>query len=745
MAIYPEKDVSLLQNTSGNLTSQTVYPEVDTSVLPGVPGQRGPTGPQGPRGADSTVAGPTGPSGDTGPTGPTGAAGATGPAGATGATGPQGPSGVIAVSSPITNSGTSTSAQLGLNQSALVIAESQVTNLTSDLASKANLSGATFTGDLSAPNLTLSGNLVVNGTQTIINTTNLAVSDSIIYLSDTQYASDSLDIGIYGAYGSPGGTIGNHKHTGLVRDHTDGVWKIFSNGVEPSSGTINFSGANYDTLLAGSFKVNGGTSSQFLKADGSTDSTTYIPSSSGLYASNPTLTAIDSVNAGGVINWAPSNPSSGGTTWSIDSLWDSNYSVLRILNSGDPLNPVFSIYPGGTGVNSSFFNGNLDVNAQLSSSTLYVTDTSNLSGDTTVGGTTYSTYFQVVSDVNSSTVGSYVSSIYSSGSNNLQTWGINASYSGSNGNVNSATNVGTISSTGAVTFKSGLTLNNSTLTSSSPLTVTNNAAAIVVGKIKGAASQTADLLQFQNSSSTVLSKVDASGNITAASFVKTGGTASQFLKANGTVDSSTYLTTAVTSLTASSPLTGGTITSTGTIGVDYQKFNMSHHRKLITGVYCLPTSSPGTGTQSQSTLRVQPFIIPNTVTVTGISIYVTGLAAGTNARLGIYASDTNDVPSTLVVDAGTVATTTTGAKTITINQSLSPGLYWLGCVSQGGTPVYVAHGITSSYPFSPSIITTQSSTSANYTVASVTGALPSTPTWAAPTNGFTAIIWLTIA
>lgn len=44
--------------------------------------------------------------------------GATGPIGATGATGPQGPSGVVSVSSPITNTGTASSAQLGFDQTA---------------------------------------------------------------------------------------------------------------------------------------------------------------------------------------------------------------------------------------------------------------------------------------------------------------------------------------------------------------------------------------------------------------------------------------------------------------------------------------------------------------------------------------------------------------------------------------------------------------------------------------------------
>jgi hypothetical protein len=44
--------------------------------------------------------------------------------------GPQGPSGVIGVTAPITNTGTSTSAQLGIDQSALTLAQSQISGVT---------------------------------------------------------------------------------------------------------------------------------------------------------------------------------------------------------------------------------------------------------------------------------------------------------------------------------------------------------------------------------------------------------------------------------------------------------------------------------------------------------------------------------------------------------------------------------------------------------------------------------------
>ena len=75
-----------------------------------------------------------------GNSGPQGATGSAGAAGATGATGATGSSGVIAVTAPITNSGTSTSANIGINQGSLTIAQSQVTSLVTDLGLKATTS-----------------------------------------------------------------------------------------------------------------------------------------------------------------------------------------------------------------------------------------------------------------------------------------------------------------------------------------------------------------------------------------------------------------------------------------------------------------------------------------------------------------------------------------------------------------------------------------------------------------------------
>jgi hypothetical protein len=112
---------------------------VEVSYVRGLTGATGEQGPQGPQGPE----GPQGPQGEQGPQGPQGQKGSGGGKGDKGDTGS---SGVVSVTAPITNTGTSTAAVLGIDQSGLTLAQSQITNLLTDLGAKANLANPTFTG-----------------------------------------------------------------------------------------------------------------------------------------------------------------------------------------------------------------------------------------------------------------------------------------------------------------------------------------------------------------------------------------------------------------------------------------------------------------------------------------------------------------------------------------------------------------------------------------------------------------------
>ena len=98
--------------------------------------------------------------------------------------------------------------------------------------------------------LYVSGNITFGGGANTLSATNLEVTDSLIYLSASNTA-DIIDIGWIGAY-KPSAT---HLHTGLVRDASDGIWKLFSNiSAEPTT-VVDFTSATYDVLKIGSIQV----------------------------------------------------------------------------------------------------------------------------------------------------------------------------------------------------------------------------------------------------------------------------------------------------------------------------------------------------------------------------------------------------------------------------------------------------------------------------------------------------------
>jgi hypothetical protein len=140
--------------------------------------------------------------------------------------------------------------------------------------------------------------------------------------------------------------------------------------------------------------------------------------------------------------------------------------------------------------------------------------------------------------------------------------------------------------------------------------------------------------------------IDAGGAITGTSIVRSGGTSSQFLKADGSVDSSTYLTTGTasstyqpldTDLTAIADLASGTGLLKNTSGT----WSLDTSTYLTTGTasstYALIASPSLTGTPFSTTAAVDT----NTTQI-ATTAFVVGQASGANPlALGSVAQGTS--------------------------------------------------------------------------------------------------------
>lgn len=73
-----------------------------------------------------------------------------------------------------------------------------------------------------------------------------------------------------------------------------------------------------------------------------------------------------------------------------------------------------------------------------------------------------------------------------------------------------------------------------------------------------------------------------------------------------------------------------------------------------------------------------PVWVPETVDVDRICVEITtGVGAGPTVTLAIYDSTADDAPGNLVLNAGTIDPTSPGVKEITIDQTLTRGMWWL--------------------------------------------------------------------
>jgi hypothetical protein len=155
---------------------------------------------------------------------------------------------VVAGSGLVTNStGVHVGSANGIN------VQADTVGLTTGSTLTVNSTGVHVNSALSITDLSLSGNLTVLGTLSTIDTTNLTVKDSLIELANGNASSDLLDIGLYGQFGSSGA-----KYTGLFRDATDGVYKLFTGSQTEPTTTVDTAAAGYTTATLQAFLTSGG-------------------------------------------------------------------------------------------------------------------------------------------------------------------------------------------------------------------------------------------------------------------------------------------------------------------------------------------------------------------------------------------------------------------------------------------------------------------------------------------------------
>ena len=154
-------------------------------------------------------------------------------------------------------------------------------------------------------------------------------------------------------------------------------------------------------------------------------------------------------------------------------------------------------------------------------------------------------------------------------------------------------------------------------------------------------------------------------------------------------------------------------------GVELQPHRATYYYQSPAGIVTAANAA------TLSRQEFTPFWVPNAGSYDRIGAEVTVVAATSVVRLGIAADSGSMFPGALILDAGTIDTTTgTGFKEITIDQFLAAGLYWLIGCAQGGTPTMRMY--TAGMPLVGNLSSAGSGMPMGYGVASVTGAFPTT-------------------
>ena len=604
-------DANGVLNTIAGVTGPT-----GPQGIQGATGATGPTGPIGPRGLQGATGatGPTGPTGVTGPTGPQGIQGATGatgaqgpqgiqgPMGPQGATGPAGAGSVIAVTAGTGLTGGTISTTGTINADTTVL--QTVNNLFPKTDSRyLQLTGGTLTGALTGTTINTTGTIKVgtvtypntDGTSGQVLTTNgsgtlnwATVEGSNITI-DTKTQTNPFDFASPYVGGALDVTTAQNLGNGLnvLTANSSGIANlglginVLSTNTTGAANTAvgfnvlknNISGNNNTAL--GTYALFSNTTGGFNTALGSTALISNTTGINNTAIGEQTLIA-NTTGRGNISIGASSSLSNttgiqntviGTTAFVNNTTGSQNVAIGKstgIANQTGSQNTMIGMgadvsTDGITNATAIGYAAIVNSNNTIQLGNNAITNV-NTSGTITAGAVTYpntdGTSGQVLTTNGSGALSWATPPTGATGATGAQ------GPQGIQGPMGPQGATGPAGAGSVIAVTAGTGLTGGTIST----TGTINADTTVLQTVNNLFPKT-DSRYLQLTGGTLTGALTGT-SITGSSIVKSGGTATQFLKADGSVDTSAYLTAAVSSITAGTGLTGGTISSTGTINAD---------------------------------------------------------------------------------------------------------------------------------------------------------------------------------
>jgi hypothetical protein len=204
----------------------------------------------------------------------------------------------------------------------------------------------TISGDLA-----ITGNLVITGNTITQDVSTISTEDSLIKLAANNVA-DAIDIGFYGQY-----TNGGTKYSGLVRDASDGIFKLFTDeDIDPTDNVVSYGAENRATIEA---NFTGGNVSGLFSAidvsDGGTGRNTFT--AGAIVIGNSTGGLLELANTGTAGTYGTANTIPVISTDDYGRVTSITNTTVEI-STEEVTSGIFEIARGGTN-NSTYTTGSI--------------------------------------------------------------------------------------------------------------------------------------------------------------------------------------------------------------------------------------------------------------------------------------------------------------------------------------------------------------------------------------------------